>query len=215
MIDYDKVAIKASETLIKYEVTATPVSPLHILKKMYNVIVVSFADLGESSGMSRKEIMPMFGKNMDAVSSYHPEGNKPMYVVAYNSLLPFAVIQRALARELGHIVLKHSGSSEENTAEAICFAQHLLCPRPLIHTIKATNLRLTVDLLANLTGIFDQMLINMRRTPATNVPAGLNRFVRNQFMPFILNYIEYYQYAMPKDGSAMADLGTFMDGYIE
>ena len=34
-------------------------------------------------------------------------------------------------------------------------------------------------------------------------------------MPFIVNFFDYYQTVMPKDGSALADLGTFMEGYEE
>ena len=215
MPDYNKAATKAAECLIKYNVKSSPVSPLPILEEMDDVIVVSFSDMGNASGLNKRDIMPLFGKNRDAVTSVHTENGRPFYVVAYDSLLPFAMIQRALAREMGHIVLRHTGCSEENTAEALCFAAHFLCPRPLVHAIQATCLRLSVDLLANLTGVFDQALQSMRRLPLTAVPAGLNRFVRNQFMPFVLNFFEYYQSVLPSDGSAVADFGSFMDGYEE
>ena len=214
MIDYDKAATKAAETLIKFGIKRTPISPLPILEQMENVIVVSFADLSETTGVSRSEILPLFGKNRDAVSSFHPNSEQPRYVIAYNSLLPFAMIQKALARELGHIVLKHEGTSEENNEDK-CFARHLICPRPLIHDIQATSMRVTTDLIANLTGVYDQMIVGMRRTPGTNVPAAINRFVSNQFRPFVINFFQYYQYVMPNDGSALVDWGTFMDGYVE
>jgi len=213
--DYNKAAVKAAETLIKYGVKTSPVSPLPILEQMDNVIVTSFAEMCDSSGMKPCDLKPLFGKNQDAVSSIHTENGKSWYVVAYNSLLPFSMVQHALAREMGHIVLRHEGSSPENSAEAICFAQHLLCPRPLIHAIQATNIRLTTDVLAKLTGIFDQCLTCIRRTPGTSVPASINRFIRGQFMPFVINYFEYYVSVLPEDGSAIADFGTFMDLYEE
>lgn len=212
MTDYTKAATLATETLIKHAITASPISPLPLLERMERVVVVSFADMSESSGLKYRELIPIFGKNLDAISSVSTDGK---YIVAYNSFLPFNMVQRALAREMGHIVLGHEGYSEENNAEAMCFAYHLLCPRPLIHSIEATNLRLTKDLLANLTGVFDQTLTSMRRIPRTDVPAALNRFVRNQFMPFVINFFEFYQTVLPNDGSAIADFGNFMEGYVE
>lgn len=213
--DYNRAATKASETIIKYGINTAPISPLPILEKMENVIITSFEDLCDFSGIKSCDLKPMFGKNQDAVSSIHSENGKTWYVIAYNSLLPFSMVQRALAREMGHIVLNHDGSSPENIAEAICYSQHLLCPRPLIHAIQATGIRFTKDMLANLTGVFDQCLACIRHTPGTSVPPGMNRFVRGQFMPFVMNFFEFYTTVMPADGSALADFGTYMDLYEE
>ena len=213
--DIDKAAAKAAETLIRYGVKSAPVAPRPILKQIDNVIVQSFTEISDAAGIDRKELVPMFGRIRDAISSIHMENGRQIYVVAFNGLLPFNMVQRALARELGHIVLRHEDSSQENAAEADCFAYHFLCPRALIHFIQVTNMRITMDLLANMTGMFDQSLIAMRRIPETHVPAKLNRFVRNQFAPFLLNLFDYYQYMMPKDGTALADFGSFMDGYEE
>lgn len=45
-----------------------------------------------------------------------------------------------LAHELGHIVLRHArGDSPAEEAEANCFAQHLLCPRPALEAMRPTN----------------------------------------------------------------------------
>ena len=215
MPDYNKAATKAAECLIKYNIHTFPVSPLPILEQMDDVIVVSFAEMSSASGYRKRDIMPLFGKNRDAITSVCSDNGRQSYVVVYDGMLPFPLRQRALARELGHIVLRHTGCSEENTAEALCFAAHFLCPRPLVHAIQATCLHLSVDLLANLTGIFEQFLFSIRRLPGTVVSSGLNRFVRNQCMPFVLNIFEYYQTALPADGSAAVDFGSFMDGYEE
>ena len=213
--DYDRAAIRAAETLIKYGIKTAPISPLPILEQMQDVIVMSFADISDSSGITHRDVVNLFGKSKDAVSCIHTESGSAKYVVAYNSILPFTMIQRALAREMGHIILQHEESSPENTEEALTFARHLLCPRPLIHTIRATGLRLTEDMLSNLTGTFCQAIREIRRTPGTTVPAKLNRFISRQFNPFILSFFEYYRSVLPPDGSATADLGTYMDGYEE
>ena len=215
MIDYNKAAILAAETLVRYGVSHSPVSPLPILERMSNVITISFAEMGDITGTQHSEMTPLFGKSRDAITSVHIRNGQPVYMVAYNSVLPFNLVQRALAREMAHIVLRHETNSEENELEAMCFEHHLLCPRPLIHTIQATGTRLTTEMLANLTGVFGQSLISIRRLPGTDVPPGLNRFVRDQFMPFFLNVFDYYRTVMPADGSALADLGSYMDGYKE
>lgn len=212
MIDYTKAATKAAETLIKYNVRKTPISPLPILQSMENVIVVSFEEIGTISGINRSDVSELFGKCKDAFSSIH---KNQVYIVAYNALLPFNMLQRALAREMGHIVLGHKERTPDNEKEAQCFAQHLLCPRPMIHAMQAISLRITEDLIGNLTGIYQQYLVDLRRTPGTNVNEQLNRFVRSQFMPFIMNFYEYYRDVMPHDGSALVDFGTYMDNYKE
>ena len=213
--DYTKAAVAAAETLVKYGVKSTPVSPIRILEQMDHVIVTSFSEMSESAGISRSELLNTLGNNRDAVTSVHIDNGKTIYVVAYNRMLPFSVVQRALARELAHIALGHEDRSAENEREAECFSMHLLCPRPLIHLIQASGIRITGDLLANLTGIFDQSVICIRHLPGTDVPPGLNRFVRGQFFPFFVNFFDYYKIIRYRDGSALVDLGSFMDGYAE
>ena len=42
--DYQKAAIKATETLIQYQIGTAPIDPLPILKKTPGVIVLSFEE---------------------------------------------------------------------------------------------------------------------------------------------------------------------------
>lgn len=214
--DYETAALKATEMLIKHNISSAPVATMPMLKKIPGVLVLSFAEASSNIGMDRDTLVHMCG-NQDAVTSVHVNGSKVQYVVTYNQQLPFYILHRALARELGHIVLGHDGSLPEDirNEEAKCFANHLLCPRPLIYSLKATGFRLTTEMVGNLTGCYDYCLSCMRRLPGINIPAELNRIVRNNFMPYILNFIDYHRNIMNKDGSALADLGTFMDGYEE
>ena len=215
--DYQKAAIVAAETLIKYQIGTAPIDPLPILKKTPGVIVLTFAEMSQKTNIDRKEILDTFGcKNQDAVTTvFLDDGLK--YVVTYNLMLSTGIIRRALARELGHILLGHDGSRPEKARneEAKCFAHHLLCPRPLIHLIQATNIRLTVETLGNVTGFYDHCVSCIRKQPGVKVPAELNKLVSQQFMPYITNLFEYQRYASLKDGSALADLGVYMDYYEE
>ena len=216
--DYERAAIKAAEILIQHNVGTAPVAPFPILKKTPGVLVMSFQEMSASTHIDRKDIINMFGQcNQDAVTTVFLDGDEVRYIVSYNQMLSVNLFQRALARELGHIVLGHDGSRPEEVrnAEAICFANHLLCPRPLIHAIQASGIRLTTEVLGNITGCYDHCLNCMRRLPAVSVPAEMNRAIREQFAPYIFNFFEFQRHAMLKDGSALADFGTFMDGYEE
>lgn len=216
--DYEKAASLAAETLIKYGIDSAPVVPMDILRKLPGVLVISYESLSNDMDSSRQCVMSLYGeKNQDAFTTVNIRDGKPQYIVTYNQRLPVFLEQRSLARELGHIILGHDGSLPEDVRneEAKCFAHHLLVPRALIHAIQALSLRFTVEVLGNLTGCYDYCLSCMRKLPATHVPADLNRAVRDQLKPFIYNFFEYQRFAAHKDGSALADFGTYMEGYVE
>ena len=216
--DYERAAVKAYEVLIKYQIGTAPVDPLPLLKKLPGVLVLSFSEMAEQTNMDRREILDTLGcKNQDAVTTVFVDGSDLKYVVTYNRMLSSRIIDRALARELGHIVLGHDGTKPEDirNEEAKCFAHHLLCPRPLIHALQSAGIRLTTETVGNITGFYDYCLSCIRSQPSVHVPADLNRQVRDLFMPYILNLIEYLRYASRKDGSALADLGDYMKGYEE
>lgn len=216
--DYERAALLAAETLVKYRISSAPVIPLFIMKQMPNVLVVSYEALSNDLEKDRRCVMSMMGdNNQDAFTTVFMNDGNPHYVVTFNQRLPVFLEQRALARELGHIVLGHDGSRPEDVrqAEAKCFAHHLLVPRALLHSIMAANLRLTVEVLGNLTGCYDYCLSCMRKLPAAHVPAELNRIIRDNFMPYIINFFDFQRVATRKDGSALADFGSYMDGYEE
>ena len=216
--DYERAAIRATETLIEHQIGTAPIDPLPILKKTPGVIVLSFEEMSKKTNIDRKQILDTFGcSNQDAVTTVFVDGDELKYVVAYNRMLSTGIIGRALARELGHILLGHDGSRPEEVRneEAKCFAHHLLCPRPLIHMIQATNIRLTVEMLGNVTGFYDHCVSCIRKQPAVKVSPELNKLVSRQFMPYVLNLFDYQRYASLHDGSALADLGAYMDYYEE
>lgn len=214
----ETAAIKALETLIKHRVTAAPVMPLPILKSLPGVLVVPFAEMAERMGVERESVVTAFGAwNADAVTNYRGGDCRIRYLVTYNQRLPFYMQQRALARELGHIVLGHDGTRPEEvrTAEAITFSRHLLCPRPLIKALQESGLTITVEMLGNVTGCYERCLAGIKKTPGLHVPAELNRMVKDQFADYVKNFIDCQAVLTGYDESAIADFGTFMDGYEE
>ena len=216
--DFEKAATKAAETLIKYNIGTAPVDPLPILKKTPGVLVMTFEEMSSQTNIDRKEILDKLGcSNQDALTTVFVNDEKLQYIVTYNRLLSAGIVSRALARELGHIVMGHDGTKTEEVrnAEAICFAHHLMCPRPLIHSLQAINIRLTTETVGNITGFYDYCLSCIRKQPGVKVPAELNKKVRDQFLPYIYNMLGYQRYASLKDGSALADFGSYMDYYEE
>lgn len=216
--DYHLAAVKAAETLITYGISSAPVDPLPILKKLPGVLVLTYEDLSKLANVNRDNVLDLVGcNNQDAITTAFIDEPSPLYVVAYNKMLPSVLVDRALARELGHIVLGHDGTKPESirNEEAACFAKHLLFPRPLLHMITASGIRLTTAVLNNLTGCNDHCISCLRRLPAISVPAELNRQVRDNFMPYFMNYFHYQQHAAKDDTSALADLCSYMDGYEE
>ena len=163
--------------------------------------------------------MPLFGSNQDA-ATFHLTMGIPYvrYVVVYNLRLPFEMIWRGIARELGHIVLGHDGatrSASARMAEALCFAHHLLCPRSVIRIIQESGMPLTMSALANTTGCSDECVEDMQHIPGVHVPAELNRQVRSLFARGINEYIRFHSSSPMLDKSPLIDLGTYMDNYEE
>ena len=216
--DYDRAATAAAEILIKYGITSAPVDPIPIFKKAPGFNVVTFTEMSHQIGVDRHDLLSAFSsENHDAVSSVQLKDGEKHYLVAYNMRLPQYIVQRALAREMGHIVLGHDGTRPEDVrnAEALCFAHHLLCPRALISAIQDAGVKITVEVLDNTTGCYERCLIGMRHTPATHVPPELNRQIREQFSDYIADFLDFQSYLSQDDDSMIANFGTFMDGYEE
>lgn len=214
-MNLDNAAIKAYETLLKYDVISTPVSPLPIIKRA-GALVLSFTELSVSSGKNRDDLIELCG-NEDAATAARIIDGHPQYIVAYNRTLKQDVVQRALARELGHIILEHDGTRQEDVRnmEALHFAQHLLCPRPLIKAIQDAGITITTNDVGNLTGFDEECLSCIRQFPGANVPAELNRKVKDLFAENIQRIIRYRKCRQQNDGSDIADFGSFMDNYEE
>ena len=216
--DFDRAATAAAEILIKYGISTAPVDPIPIFKKADGFNVVTFTEMSRLIGVDRADLLSAFdAENHDAVSSAYLKEGHPHYLVAYNMRLPAYLVQRALAREMGHLVLGHDGSRPEEVrnAEAICFAHHLLCPRALIHAIQESGTKITVEVLGNTTGCYERCLVGMRHQPATHVPADLNRKIHEQFADYIAEFLDFQSFLSQEDDSMIANFGTFMDGYEE
>jgi hypothetical protein len=214
----DRAATAAAETLIKYRVTSSPVIPLPILKSMPSVLVLSFTEMAEEMGIDRSDLMTMYNdRNKDASTMVREVNGKLRFFIAYNQRLPFYMLQRSLARELGHIVLGHDGSRPEavRIAESLCFARHFLCPRPLIKAIQDAGINVSIEMLGSITGCYERCLVGIQKTPGTHVPPELNRIIRENFADYVNNFIDCQPILTRDDDSMLVNFGTYMDNYEE
>ena len=211
----ERAALKATETSRDYGVSAAPILAMPILKAMPDVFIVSFTEHATETGIDIPEAD--FGsQSQDVVSVISEIGGVRRYFVAYNQRLPMYMLQFALARELGHIVLQHTDAMPDNVrmTEALYFARYLLCPRPLIRAVQDSGVSLTIETLGNITGCYGRSLAGIRKTPGAHIPAELNRQVRSQFEDYVARFLDY-QRLLPNDKSANAEFGSYMNNYEE
>ena len=215
--DFDRAATMAMKTLIENHITETPIDSLSMLLKQPGVRVMSFTRFASQAGMERHELVPMFGGNQDSATFNLDMIDGVRYVVVYNMRLPFDIVWRGVARELGHIVLGHDGQTrptEVRHAEAMCFAHHLISPRPILQMLREA-VPLTMNVLTATTGCSDDCVEELRTIPGANVPAEINREVRKLFERGINEYVRFNKVSDKADHSPLIDLGTYMDNYIE
>lgn len=216
--DLERAATAAAETLIKYHVTTAPVSSLKILKSLRGVIVLSFTDVADEIGVDRQIIIDSLGdRNKDAVTLVKEIDGRLRYIVTFNQRMPEYILQRAIARELGHIVLGHDGSRpvDVRTTEALCFARHLLCPRPLIRALQDSGVPITIEMLGSITGCYERCLVDIQHTDGVYVPPSLNRLVRDQFADYVSNIVDCRSIFTAHDSSMQVIFGTYMDHYLD
>ncbi len=217
--DYDRAATAAMQFLIDNHITETPINPLPILLNYPGVRVLPYTKMAVDAGMERSDLVLSFGNQDAATFSLNMPGMENVrYVVVYNMRLPSEIVWRGVARELGHIVLGHDGVTRPmnvRMAEARCFAHHLISPRPVLHMLQRSGMPLTLDVLVSTTGCSDECVYEMQTIPGAHVPPDINRQVRDQFAPHILEYINFHRSSPKPDRSMRVDLGTFMDYYEE
>ena len=215
--DYETAALRAAETLIKFNIGSAPVDPLAIIEKTPGVLVTTFAAVSEDMGIDRKNLLQTFDAYKDAVTTVRVGKGRLDYIVIYNQKLASFVMMNAIARELGHIILGHDGSKPEEirTAESRCFAMHLLRPRVMIRAFQDAGLTFTYDLFCNLTGGCDQCVTYLKDIPGTHVPAELNRKIREQFSGYVADLSECLSIFRQQDHSQPIDLTAYMEGYEE
>lgn len=215
--NFEAAAAAAMNLLIEKKITATPINSLSIALAYPGVRVMTFSEMATETGENRDDLVPLFGKNQDAaLFKLMQPIDGVAYVLIYNRFLLVDVVSRGIARELGHIVMRHDGqtrSADVRLAEANCFAHHLLSPRPVIRLLQESGIRITLDILAETTGCSSDCVKGLQAIPGVHVPKEINQKVKKQFEKGILEYVRFRSASNKTDTSPEIDFGSFMDYY--
>lgn len=114
---YEEIAKIACEVLMDYGINKFPIDVFELAKKM-NIKTLKY------SGLDFDERSVLLNGSDDGMSWKY---NNQIYI-AYNDLRIKTRIRFTIAHEIGHIVLGHTESNEENESEADFFARNLLVP---------------------------------------------------------------------------------------
>lgn len=136
--DLERAARMAYRTLVAREVRSLPVEPLAILHACRDTRVYSAEAAADALDLPPEQIAGMF-READAVTCRISGEGSLHYIVIYRQDGNPARLRFTLAHELGHRLLKHTGSSPEEEREADCFASHLLCPDPVLRCVSADH----------------------------------------------------------------------------
>lgn len=129
--DYDRAATCACRALVRAGVRTLPVRPRALLGGMENVALLTYDQAAEALEMASRDFERRVG-DADAFTFREDGANGARYVVCYRVGGNPARLNFTLAHELGHIALAHAALTAAEEAEADCFAEHLLCPPPVL-----------------------------------------------------------------------------------
>ena len=136
--DYHRAARLAYRTLLKLRINKLPVDILGICKRCKNTNVMTFRE-ADKEFPDYSGFLIGGGPSESAFTMKAEIEAIKWNFILYNDDMMYNSVQRlrfSLAHELGHIVLGHKDEhSFICEAEANCFAQHLLCPAPVVEAM--------------------------------------------------------------------------------
>lgn len=124
--DWNRAAAMAYRCLVRLKVRDLPVDPRRMLLRCRNTRLMTCDEAAEVLGGAPLDIADAWTYRFAM-----QDGGK-RYLVCYQADGNPARLRFSLAHELGHIVLSHRGTGEQEEREADFFAMHLLCPRPVV-----------------------------------------------------------------------------------
>ena len=128
-MDYNKMVTATIEVFRECDVHSFPIDCGDLLRH-YGYRVLTYNEL-------LKKNSELYSLCMEYSEDAFRSGSAK--VVAYNPNRPHGRIRFSLMHELGHHVLDHTGTSDQNEKEANAFASYILAPRMAIHYAKCKN----------------------------------------------------------------------------
>lgn len=141
--DYHRATRQAYRTLLAAKIDRLPVDVEAICERCHDTTLLSFRQAREMMGC---DFDPFFdGPSREAILSRTWRDGRPYHIITWNDEALDAHTgpwRFAIAHEIGHIILRHVGGCHPaQEAEASLFAQHLLCPRPVLDVVQPQDCR--------------------------------------------------------------------------
>ena len=136
--DFRRSIRLAYRTLMHLQIKQLPVDIVSICRRCKNTLIIPYSKAEPFADILGFDIINEAPSDMAFTYRIEPVKGPVIHLLLYNDE-PYQSAVRfrfTLAHELGHIVMKHRNSSYVEEAEANCFAQHLLCPEPLLEALR-------------------------------------------------------------------------------
>lgn len=172
--DWNRAAAMAYRCLVRLKVRELPVDPRQMLLRCRNTRLMTCDEATEVLGGAPLDIADAWTYRFAM-----QDGGK-RYLVCYQADGNPARLRFSLAHELGHIVLSHCGTGEQEEREADFFAMHLLCPRPVVRRMSELNQPLFCEQVAAACYVSFSAAEALERCMPCHVEQALERQVAEQ-----------------------------------
>lgn len=170
--DLRRAELLAYRVLAARHVTSLPVDPLTMLRACHDTTVLTCDEAAERLSMPSLQFDRLFDRT-DAVTYQLDHGGRCHYIVVYQPGGNPARLRFTIAHELGHRLMKHTGSDSAEEREADHFASHLLCPEPVIACLRDRHGRVPREEAAHLCYVTESCAQALNLRPALCVDAGI------------------------------------------
>lgn len=139
--NYHRATRQAYRVLLAAKIDRLPVDVDAICERCHDTTLVSSRTARELMG---EDFDPFFdGPSRTALTVRRWRAGRAYHTIIWNTeemSHGSAQYRYAIAHELGHVLLRHPGGQHPAAeAEADLFAQHLLCPRPVLEVLQPRN----------------------------------------------------------------------------
>lgn len=139
--NYHRATRQAYRTLLAAKIDRLPVDVVEICARCHDTTLVSFRAARDIMGW---EFDPFFdGPSRYAITIRRWRDGRAYHTIIWNDeemSHNSGQFRFAIAHELAHVILRHPGGLHPaSELEANVYAQHLLCPRPVLEVIQPRN----------------------------------------------------------------------------
>lgn len=162
MIDSAKTAL---ELLIQQNIRRFPVDMQTLIKQIPNIKLLTYRQAAAQLEMTLEELEWLF-PSQDAFTLRAMKNTEKRFLICYQDQVSPARKRFTLAHELAHVLLEHGNEGSTEDAQANCFAQHLLCPRPVLRLLSPDGAPLSQEVLCKTFGLSPTAIRRVLASPS-------------------------------------------------